>query len=56
MSSVPIHIHSTFQWGGSLNSPSYSDVNGDFDDPKPVIDSLLREIATQGKLTMETVQ
>ena len=53
MTSVPQYIHSTFKFGRSLN---YSDVNGDFDDPKPIIDSLLREIAIKGKLTPEPIQ
>lgn len=54
MSSVPIHRHHSW-WAAAL-SPSEVNAIAEFDEEKPIVDSLLRDIAQYGKLTPETVQ
>jgi hypothetical protein len=50
MSSVPQHRHHSW-WAAVPQANAIAD----FDEEKPIVESLLREIAVQGKLTPETI-
>jgi len=53
MSSVPQHRYHSW-WAAAL-SPNQANAIADFDDEKPIVESLLRDLKVQGKLTPETI-
>jgi hypothetical protein len=53
MSSVPQHRHHSW-WAAAL-SPHSTNAIEDFDEEKPIVESLLRDLKVQGKLTPETI-